>query len=75
MHNTDTTPSTDPAHLALEDFDATAPVFEVWVNGRRFACTQIPARAFRMLRDLHNGRPAHTPPELRVVNDRRLTTR
>ncbi len=65
----------DPAHLALDDFDPALPVFEVWVNGRRFACTQVPARAFALLKTMRAGRPALAAPELVVVNDRRGTDR
>lgn len=67
--------TTDPAHRALPDFDPTAPVFEVWINGRRFACTQVPAKAFRMIRAMHAGRPNLAAPELRIVNDRRKNPR
>lgn len=65
----------DPAHLAIEGYDAALPVFEVYVNGRRFGCTQTPAAAFRLLTAMRLGRPAHEAPELRVVNDRRSATR
>jgi len=69
------TATPDPAHLAIEGYDPDQPVFEVWVNGRRFACTQTPTAAYRYLTAIRLGRPAHTPPELRVVNDRRSTSR
>lgn len=73
---TTTQPSTtDPAHLALPDFDPALPIFEVHVNGRRFACTQVPARAFALLKTMESGRPALRVPELVVVNDRRATDR
>lgn len=65
----------DPAHLTIEGFDPALPVFEVYVNGRRFGCTQTPAAAYRLLTAIRLGRPAHEAPELRVVNDRRLAAR
>ncbi len=57
------------------EFDPALPVFEVWLNGRRRARTQIPARAFRLLHDMHAGRPTLEPPELRIVGDRRSQER
>lgn len=65
----------DPTHAAIPDFDPDVPVFEVWVNGRRFLATQTPARAFDMMRALRDGRPHRQPPELIVVNDRRKEDR
>lgn len=70
------TPCTvDPAHLAIEGYDPALPVFEVWVNGRRFQSTQTPTAAYKLLKAMHDGRPALEAPELRVVNDRRSTPR
>lgn len=68
-------PCTDPAHLAIVDYDPALPVFEVWVNGRRMAATQTPAAAYRLLTAMRLGRPAHSAPELKVVNDRRTVAR
>lgn len=65
----------DPVHLAIPGYDPALPVFEVHVNGRRMAATQTPAAAFRLLTAMRLGRPAHKPPELRIVNDRRLSPR
>lgn len=70
--NTNSTPTEEPTPV---EFDPNLPTFEVWVNGRRFASTQVPAQAFRLLKAMANGRPSHQPPELRVINDRRSETR
>lgn len=69
------TPTADLTHLAIEGYDPAMPVFEVYVNGRRFACTQTPRQAFRLLTAMRLGRPAHAAPELRLVNDRRSAPR
>lgn len=59
----------------LPEYDPSLPTFEVWINGRRYASTQIPGRAYKLMRTMAAGRPSHVAPELRVVNDRRLTER
>lgn len=60
---------------SLTDYDPSLPTFEVWINDRRMASTQIPGRAFKLVQTMRAGRPAHAAPELRVVNDRREVSR
>lgn len=63
----------------LTDFDPSLPTFEVWLDGSRFASTQIPARAKKMMDGMTSGKAAlrygYRTVELRVVNDRRATDR
>lgn len=61
----------------LPEYDPSLPTFEVWLDGARFASTQIPSRAKAMM-DAMTGEKAGRryglrQVELRVVNDRRLT--
>lgn len=61
------------------DFDPSLPTFEVWLDGRRFASTQIPARAKAMIDGMTSEKAGKRyglcTVELRVVNDRRMTDR
>lgn len=61
------------------EFDPSLPTFEVWLDGTRFASTQIPARAKKMIDGMTTGAAAkrygYRTVELRIVNDRRLTDR
>lgn len=67
------------AAATLTEYDPDRPTFEVWLDGVRFASTQRPALAKKMLDGMTNGesgkRYGLRTVELRVVNDRRMTDR
>lgn len=68
-----------PATATLEDFDEALPTYEIWLDGDRFASTQVPARARKMLDTMTAPSAAkrygNRVVELRIVGDRRATPR
>jgi len=79
-HETGATyPQPESFEPECEPFDPDLPVFEVWLDGSRFAATQCPARAFDTLRAMTCAAAArrygHRWVELKVVGDRRATPR
>lgn len=68
--------TTEPATIVLDDYDPDRPTYEIWVDGVRFASTQRPGDAHFMFGTMHASRRyGDRGLELRVVNDRRATTR
>lgn len=69
----------DTACIALTDYNPSLPVFEVWLDGTRFASTQIPARAKKMMDGMTSAESGRRyglrEVELVVVNDRRTVAR
>lgn len=61
------------------DIDLGRPTFEIWLDGTRFASTQVPALAQKMYDGMtseESGRRyGNRIVEFKVVNDRRLTER
>lgn len=61
------------------DFDLDRPTFEIWLDGNRFASTQVPALAKKLhdrMASAESGqRYGNRTLELRVVNDRRQEAR
>lgn len=64
---------------ALDDFDEALPTYEIWLDGERFASTQVPAKAKKMLSTMTSGEAAkrygNRVVELRITGDRRATGR
>lgn len=72
----DTMTSYEGALTTMPEFDPALPVYEIWLDGARFASTQLPAlakRTFDTMRD--SRRYGLRSLELRVVNDRRAAAR
>jgi hypothetical protein len=69
----------DRATEALDDYDPSRPTYEIWLDGVRFASTQIPALAKKMYDGMtseESGRRyGNRVVEFKVVNDRRATER
>lgn len=67
------------AAATLPDYEPDFPTFEVWLDGTRFASTQLPARAKAMMDGMTTGaalkRYGHRTVELRIVDDRRSEAR
>lgn len=65
--------------IASIDMDLGRPIYEIWLDGKRFASTQIPALAKKMYDGMtseESGRRyGNRLVEFKVVNDRRLVER
>lgn len=65
-------PTAADAATSLPDYDPALPTFQVWVDGVRFASTQVPALAKAMFDRMNSsGRYGLRSLELVVQNDRR----